>query len=199
MAGILAFGAGLVLFIALNFDRQKLFALGGAIALTTTAYLASPAIFTRFNQFKNYEFEQAAENRRLAVWQRSYEIFQDHPILGVGPDNFKTAYAEKTRGTRAKPLGHAHNDFFNVLVYSGILGLAAFIFFWKQLGFQLWSDFRKKGASPFLLAGVCVLAAYLVYCQFESSLVYREIRMELFFLLGSALAAAEPKAAKSPF
>lgn len=192
-AGVLAFGAGLTLFLILNFSRQKLHVLGGALVLTLGAYVISPAIFTRFKQFKGYEFEQTAENRRLAVWQRSYEIFQDHPVFGVGPDNFKSAYAEKIKGSWAKPLGHAHNDFLNVLVYSGLFGLAAFIFFWKQVAFRLWRGFKENRTSPYLLAGVCVVAAYLVYAQFESSLVYREIRMELFFLLGAALSVLESK------
>ncbi len=194
-AGILAFGAGLTLFLILNFSRQKLYALGGWLALTLGAYVISPAIFTRFEQFKGYEFEQAAENRRLAVWQRSYEIFQDHPVFGVGPDNFKTAYAEKIKGSWAKPLGHAHNDFLNVLVYAGLFGLAAFIFFWKQLAIRLWRGFKENRASATLLMGLCILAAYLVYAQFESSLVYREIRMVLFLLLGAALSVLEEKTA----
>jgi len=194
-AGILAFGTGLLFFLVLNFSRQKLYALGGALGLTLAAYLASPAIFSRFEQFKGYEFEQSAENRRLAVWHRSYEIFQDHSVFGIGPDNFKTAYSEKIKGSRAIPLGHAHNDFLNVLVYAGLFGLTAFLFFWKQLTLRLWRGFKENRTSPYLLAGVCVLAAYLVYAQFESSLVYREIRMVLFFLLGAALSVLEEKTA----
>jgi len=83
----------------------------------------------------------------------------------------------------------------NVLVYSGLFGLAAFILFWKQLVLRLWRGFRENRASPCLLAGICVLSAYLVYAQFESSLVYREIRMVLFFLLGPPLSVLEEKAA----
>jgi O-antigen ligase len=194
-AGLLAFGTGLALFLLLNFSRKKFFALGGVLGLTLAAYVVNPAIFTRFEQFKGYEFEQTAENRRLAVWQRSYEIFQDHPVFGVGPDNFKTAYAEKIKGRPAKLLGHAHNDFLNVLVYSGFFGLSAFIFFWKQIAIRLWRGFKENRDSPELLMALCILAAYLVYAQFESSLVYRETRMVLFLLLGAAISVLEEKAA----
>lgn len=194
-AGILSVCAGFIFWLFLSRAGKKLRLLAGAAALTLIAWAANPAIFSRFGQFKGYEFEASAKNRRLAIWHRSYEIFQDHPIFGVGPDNFKAVYAKKIKGISAKPLGHAHNDFLNVLVYAGLFGLAAFIFFWKELAFRLWENFRQNRASPYLLMGVLVLAAYLLYAQFESSLVYREIRMVLFFLLGAALAGREPKTA----
>ncbi len=194
-AGLLSVWVGFILWLFLSPVDRKLHFLVGSAALTLLAWLASPAIFSRFQQLEGYEFEASAQNRRLAVWQRSYEIFQDHPLFGIGADNFRTAYAEKIEGTPAKALGHAHNDFLNVLVYAGILGLAAFLFFWKELTARLWNSFRQSRASPCLLMGLCVLAVYFVYAQFESSLIYREIRMILFFLLGTALAAPKSRTA----
>ena len=194
-AGLLSVLAGFAVWLLLSTDRRKWQLLPAVTVLTLLAWGANPAIFSRFEQFKGYEFQPAAENRRLAVWQRSYEIFQNHPVFGIGPDNFKTVYAEKIKGTWAKPLGHAHNDFLNVLAYAGLFGLAAFVFFWKTLAFSLWEAFRSNRGHPALLTGLLVLTAYFVYAQFESSLIYREIRMILFFLLGAGLAAEEVRTA----
>jgi len=193
--GLLSVWAGFILWLFWSRENKKFHLLGGAAVLTLAAWAASPAIFSRFKQFEGYEFEASAQNRRLAVWERSYGIFQEHPVFGIGPDNFKTAYADKIRGTSAKTLGHAHNDFLNVLVGSGLFGLTALLFFWKELSSRLWNSFRQNRASPYLLLGLLALAVYLIYAQFESSLIYREIRMVLFFLLGAALSAAETKTA----
>lgn len=189
--GFLSLFGGALLWFLLSRENKKRYVLAGAALLTLIAWGINPAVFSRFKAFKGYEFEPSAENRRMAVWNRSYGIFQEQPIFGIGPDNFTAAYAEKIRGTSAKPLGHAHNDFLNVLVYSGLVGLAAFVFFWKELALRLWQGFRQNRSSPPLLMGLSVLAAYLVYAQFESSLIYREIRMVLFFLVGCSLSALQ--------
>jgi len=194
-AGLLATAAGFFLYLFLSIEKQKVYLAGGAALLTLFAWGANSSLFSRFELVQRFDFQAGNPESRAAIWQRSYEIFQDQPVLGLGPDNFRAAYAPRVAGLQTTLYGHAHNEFFTILVYSGLFGLAAFIFFWKELAVRLWENFRQNRASPHLLTGFLVLTAYLLYAQFESSLVYREIRMVLFFLLGAALAGREPKTA----
>ena len=65
---------------------------------------------------------------RINLWQSAWEMFRDHPLFGVGPDNFLYAY----RGFYITPaawqepnLSHAHNFFFDTLARLGAAGVAA--------------------------------------------------------------------------
>lgn len=89
--------------------------------------------------------------RRLDLWESSLAMIRDHPLLGIGPDNFITYFAPTRRqnrwqsfcppgkgyiqpGAGAEPcLSHPHNVLLDFWLSTGILGLAAFI--WLQIAF----------------------------------------------------------------
>ena len=82
---------------------------------------------------------------RLALWQGGWEVFKDYPVTGCGfrcmdlvhtnyPD--PTGYIKKYRGM--------HNNFVQLAVDTGILGLIAWISIW--VGFFLYF-FRKSRDS----------------------------------------------------
>lgn len=65
---------------------------------------------------------------RINLWQSAWEMFRDHPLFGVGPDNFLYAY----RGFYITPaawqepnLSHAHNFVFDLLARLGAAGVVA--------------------------------------------------------------------------
>jgi hypothetical protein len=64
---------------------------------------------------------------RGLFWSTALAMVRDHPLLGVGPDNFRwlfTAYS----GVPANNLGiHAHNQYLEALADSGTLGLLSFL------------------------------------------------------------------------
>ena len=75
---------------------------------------------------------------RVALWRSTLNMMREHPLLGVGPDNFLYAY----RGRYMLPeawqepgLSHPHNVALDFGARLGLLGLAAFLWiqaaFWK--------------------------------------------------------------------
>lgn len=67
---------------------------------------------------------------RMNLWQSAITMWQDHPWLGVGPDNFLYAY----RGHYILPaawqepnLSHPHNIAIDILTRLGVLGVGAFV------------------------------------------------------------------------
>jgi O-antigen ligase len=73
---------------------------------------------------------------RLAHWQAAYYMASAHPFLGVGLGNYEVVYSDYALPSWPRALGHAHNDYLNVLAETGIIGLSvylvgwAFIFYW---------------------------------------------------------------------
>ena len=63
---------------------------------------------------------------RIDIWRGSILSFQDHPLLGVGPRNFKNLDHERYGFKRTK---HAHSVYFNVLAERGLVGLLSLMAF----------------------------------------------------------------------
>ena len=64
---------------------------------------------------------------RTQFWSVAIDMLQDHPLLGVGPDNFRWLFASYS-GVQADNLGiHAHDQYLETLADTGVLGLLAFM------------------------------------------------------------------------
>ena len=66
---------------------------------------------------------------RIQYWKASWEVFREHPILGVGPGNFADSYLAH-RTPRGSETRYAHNDYVEVTVEQGLAGLVAYLAMW---------------------------------------------------------------------
>lgn len=79
------------------------------------------------------------EDIRLPLWTQTLLMIRDHPVLGVGPGNFRAEYvhykslAHKGRAVAAPVTEHPHNEWLNVGASLGIPG----VLLWIVLGFPL--------------------------------------------------------------
>jgi O-antigen ligase len=88
----------------------------------------------------------------------------------------------------SKIFGHSHNDFLNVAVHAGIVGLSAFVWLWVKAWRNLKKMYQKiedERIKPFLLAGFTTVPAYLVASQFQCYYTDAVDNMILFFILGT--------------
>jgi putative inorganic carbon (HCO3(-)) transporter len=106
---------------------------------------------------------------RLQLWQSSWAMIQDHPLLGVGLDNFLYAY----RTTYVLPtaweefnLSHPHNLVLDFWLRLGLPGLI--VFFWLVVGFfrsgwRIYRDLTESSERILvlgLMAGMVNLVAH---------------------------------------
>jgi hypothetical protein len=130
------------------------------------------------------------EFSRQKLWYAGLLAFRDHPLLGVGPDNFRRAYGRYLGREQTDDRLHANNFYIEVLSTLGIAGLAAFVW----LIFALVRTARRAGALPanrvlvFGLGGA--LAAYLVHGTLDYFLEFTPTYV-LLWLLAGALVALE--------
>ncbi|MCX5641657.1 MAG: O-antigen ligase family protein, partial [Candidatus Omnitrophica bacterium] len=85
---------------------------------------------------------------RLFYWASSLEIFKERPVLGFGPGSFGIQYA-RFKIPAAMETQHSHSIFFEILAENGLLGIAAFLWFWVMLLQKSW-----KGATTGLQKGI---------------------------------------------
>ena len=62
---------------------------------------------------------------RTVLWQTALRISGDHPVLGIGPDNFRHTYGRYLGLAAWDARVHANNTYLEVLVGMGLLGVAA--------------------------------------------------------------------------
>ena len=70
-----------------------------------------------------------ATAERLAHWVAGINMFLAHPITGVGIGNYPDVYGTYHITIFVNSLGHAHNYYINIAAETGVIGLAAFLFF----------------------------------------------------------------------
>lgn len=65
---------------------------------------------------------------RLTVWQAGWNMALAHPLLGVGPDNFRLLYADYGEAVWREPdLSHPHNLVLDAWLRVGLAGLAGYL------------------------------------------------------------------------
>ncbi len=82
---------------------------------------------------------------RYGYWRAGLAIFAEHPLVGIGLDNFADFYAAKKQ-PEDQEARRAHNDYIQLAAETGLIGIltyGAFLaLFWRRV--------RRMGAEPVL-------------------------------------------------
>ena len=62
---------------------------------------------------------------RSVLWETAFGIAREHPLLGIGPDNFRHTYGRRLGLAAWDERVHANNSYIEVLVGMGAIGVAA--------------------------------------------------------------------------
>ena len=155
-------------------------ALAAAVPLSSTERVSSHFSLTRGTSFI-----------RIHLWESSLQMIRDHPLLGVGMDNFLYHYRSEylQPEAAAEPnLSHPHNLVLNFWLQMGILGVAAAAWVAVALG-QLWRRRWRVSGDPLeraLLAGIAgSLVDFVVHGMVDNS--YFLVDLSFHFWLCAAI------------
>jgi O-antigen ligase len=138
---------------------------------------------------------------RLALWQGGWQVFKDYPLTGCGfrcmdlvhtdyPD--PTGYIKKYRGM--------HNNFVQVAVDTGLLGLTAWISIWACYFLALFKKARDpatNSSARWVIHGSCAaVIGFLAGGFFEVNFYDSEVAMLLYFIMALPFVAEKTKAIK---
>ena len=129
---------------------------------------------------------------RIALWKSTVQMIRDHPLFGVGPDNFLYAYRGRyllPEAWQEPSLSHPHNVILDFGARLGLIGLGVFlciqIAFWRVV----LSRIKHNAARPEFHALVIGLAAsmvdFLTHGMIDAS--YFVVDLALVFMLTLAL------------
>jgi putative inorganic carbon (HCO3(-)) transporter len=175
---------GFVVFFIFSPNRVRKQGIPMVLIYFLLLFFIDPDVFMRTNtliQAKNI----ASMDIRTVIWSTSFRIFLDHPLAGIGFGSFNQFYEHYLK-IPSQIFGHAHNDFLNVAVDAGIIGLIPFVWLW----ITIWRNLKKKHdqtedkSNKFMLkSGLVITSAYLVAAQFQCYYFDAIDFMILFFVL----------------
>jgi O-antigen ligase len=147
------------------------------------------------------DFGRHTDFQRAVIWNGSGELIADHPLLGVGPGNFRAATLDWRRSFLQQephtlywiyltPSGHAHNDLLHLAVVGGLPGGLLF------LGLALACVLAGRSGTPtrrwFFLGTAGFFIAGLFQCYFQDDEV-----AAVFWMLIAMIGATRPASAAS--
>jgi len=125
---------------------------------------------------------------RLEMWQASWKIFLDNPVMGVGWGHYKEqAQAQVDQGLRNKSAAtfdHPHSEYFSALAHGGILGFSVLmlLFLTPAWIFIKYIKYGKSVESRRLaLAGLVLVVAYMAF-GISEPMLYRSRSVGFFAL-----------------
>jgi O-antigen ligase len=144
--GQLAFFLALLVYIFMKFRlslKTFIVTIGIIVAIFVSAYTISP-IFQKRMDMSVASVQKMLQGNFSSSWgSRVYaliiakDIVLEHPLLGVGIGSAKEKFVEQTKayphGKMVQGFWHMHNQYMQILLETGVVGLILFFVFLYQL------------------------------------------------------------------
>lgn len=109
-----------------------------AVTLLTGVFVLNPRVQSRIqsveqeiNAYSKDSLADTSVGTRLGLWQASLMIFAEHPLVGVGRENFRPTLERWGQEGRISPVIarqiHSHNEMFYNMVTLGSFGLVGLL------------------------------------------------------------------------
>lgn len=167
LGGVFLFGT-LLAWRGRGKTRQVAFGAIGFVVLLVLVFLGAKN--TQFVQtspvlsrFASISATDATTESRFLIWNMSFQGFQEHPLLGWGPENYNLVFDKyyNPKMWRQEPwFDRSHNVFFDWLINAGMLGLTAYL---SLFGLVLWYVWRSKEELVIKSLITALLAGYFVH------------------------------------
>lgn len=131
---------------------------------------------------------------RAELWGIALSLFRAHPLLGVGPDNFRWLYGPVSGHAVWDTRVFSNSLYLELLATVGLAGFAAFVL----LIVKALAGLRRRAATgPFALEASTLAASlvgFLVHGLFDYLLAFTPIYLAVFILLGASSAVIRGEA-----
>ncbi|MFH1822097.1 MAG: O-antigen ligase family protein, partial [Patescibacteria group bacterium] len=159
---VIGLTAGIFIFILLisifhKNKKAKIIAAGLILVLffsITLTFINKDSEFVKNNSYlyrlTYINFQETTVTQRLYSWRAGLKAFAEKPIFGWGPENYNAAYNKYFDASyydisrSSTYFDKAHNILIEILVTSGIFGLAAYLFLLFLILYYLYKIYKKK-------------------------------------------------------
>ncbi len=196
-------GCVTALLVAIYYCRRKLLAASVAALFTLCGLFYATNTFGIRNRLLTTNFSPTGvESGRIAIWKVSWEIFLDNPIFGVGVDQAKEIYLQYYQRMNI-PLeylvGHAHNQYLQVLSGTGLVGFLSYLGLFGLALFYFHKVLRSKAETNLkqvALGGTLLIVALFASSMTDAPFRLQECRNYVLLYLGFAYGYLKTKQTK---
>lgn len=189
-AGALFVGvpAALACVLILRYERRAWLPL----ALSASVLLIVIVVAVQFPRFSRLlDLNEGTNFYRIRVWQSAVNVISDHPLTGIGLDQFLYEF----RGTYIMPdawdeptLSHPHNFFLDYWIRLGLAGVVLFIatqvVFWRRMA--AWYQNRRQIAPLDLVVQIGAMGSMcnlLAHGLIDNSVYVHDLALVFVLLL----------------
>ena len=177
-----------VLFLGLMRGRRAFGAALGGVGVAILALLPLAGLERITSLLSTQE---GTTQRRLALWKAALQMIRDHPLFGVGLDNFLYQYPRYMlpEAWQEPDLSHPHNLILDWWTRLGVLGVVALI--WLEVAFfkaalRLYRDLEDEGMRILSLGLMASMVDFLAHGLVDNS--YFLVDLAFIFCLTLGLA-----------
>jgi len=118
---------------------------------------------------------------RFQLWYAAWNIFAEHPFLGIGPGQFQTNYPRWLPHVTPDPSLHANQLYLGILAEGGVIALLAFagiVFTALRL-----LAIRGRGKFPAMAVALGALACWLAHGTLDTFLLFNGVAWTFWLLI----------------
>jgi len=173
--------------LPLVWSRRKRLLLALPLVVALVFLLSPQPIKMRIGSI--FDLQDVTMQQRLSLWQSGLEIFLDHPLFGVGPDNLEEIYPLYNAAPET-PRGftHLHSNVVQIAAESGLVGLLAWLWIWVAY-FRCMAGVHRRAlpddpaARALLFGSLAAVLGFLAAGLFECNYRDSEVVGLLFFAM----------------
>lgn len=163
--------------------------------LLAIVYLAAPSMIRRRVSLAFHPSDDPALAIRLEMWRAGLKMIQQHPWVGVGPNNIPLVYTLYLPPRTTPMVGyhdHLHNDFLQIAAERGVPCLLIWLWFMLVLGWQILRIRRRLSSQQWVAdAAIAAWLAFLSEGLFEFNFGTFPVLMVFLFLVSAPFAAEQ--------
>jgi O-antigen ligase len=162
-AGVIAFAAGVLIWIFLMRGKKRLAGIACLVLLAALGFL-SPTMRTRLldaARMKDYNTQE-----RAAIWKGTVDMIRHRPVLGVGAGRFSQEFFDRAsdfffkKVERKRENYHSHNLFLQIGAESGLPAAVLLMGAYLAIFINAFSLAVKGGGN---LGTTCALGSFFIY------------------------------------
>jgi O-antigen ligase len=133
---------------------------------------------------------QTVRPGRIALWRAAGRMIAAHPLLGVGPDNFRLSYGTYAGIASADPRTHSNNMYIELLAGGGLLAGAAFAWLTWRVAHAAAAALRASAGSAAAAGIVAAIVTIAAHATVDSFVGFAPTYVLFSLTLGCAVACA---------
>ena len=127
---------------------------------------------------------------RFLMWETSYRMWEDHKMVGLGLDEWKSSYEGAYRPAESKEVGQLtmpHNMLFYFLATSGIVGTIGYILYIVFMTRYFWVNISTFKDNPFSWGMFAIFIAFIVHGMVDATFISKTMSRMFFLFLGISI------------